>query len=287
MKSKTIILSNSETNSGGRGILTLFQEDELLKCRIRLYNTPKLDKYCKIGIYHKEQVFSANLLEKNGSYESSMVGDFNLDEDFYSAIINTNNSNEVILSGGTYGGYYFNNSAVFNDDIAENEPILAEPKIPTNTQQDEPCEEDCSRCATCKYKEYFYSSQEETKTQNAHEQIQETKEQPEPVSIVESILPQFEYVFENYEANSELNTMLPNSKFVKMNENNSNYSIGAIYEEENLKYICYAVKCNYNTPAPEELGTHYQWLPLDKEDPLSEGYYIVFQDANDLKIVEL
>lgn len=287
MKSKTIILSNSETNSGGRGILTLFQEDELLKCRIRLYNTPKLDKYCKIGIYHKEQVFSANLLEKNGSYESSMVGDFNLDEDFYSAIINTNNSNEVILSGGTYGGYYFNNSAVFNDNTTETEPILTEPEIPTTTQQNEPCEEDCSRCATCKYKEYFYSNQEETKTQNAPEKVQETKEQTTPVSIVESILPQFEYVFANYEANSELNKMLPNSKFVKMNENNSNYSIGAICEEENLKYICYAVKCNYNTPAPEELGSHYQWLPLDKEDPLSEGYYIVFQDATDLKIVEL
>ena len=59
------------------------------------------------------------------------------------------------------------------------------------------------------------------------------------------------------------------------------------YKDEEMKYICYAVMCNYNTPAPTELGDYYQWLPLDKEDPLSEGYYIVFQDASDLKILEL
>ena len=54
-----------------------------------------------------------------------------------------------------------------------------------------------------------------------------------------------------------------------------------------MKYICYAVFETYNTPAPEEIGEHYQWLPIDKEDPLSDGYYIVFQDTADLKIVEL
>ncbi|MBQ9795510.1 MAG: hypothetical protein IJW36_00925, partial [Clostridia bacterium] len=78
-----------------------------------------------------------------------------------------------------------------------------------------------------------------------------------------------------------------NGKFVKIEENNEQFSIGAIYEQDEMKYICYAVLKDYNTPAPQELGEHYQWLPLDKEDPLSEGYYIVFQDAHDLKIVDL
>ena len=85
MKSKTIILSNE--NEKGRGILTLFEEDGLLQCRIRLYNIGKLNRFCKIGIYHENQVYSANLLEKNGVYTSSMVGDFDIDQDFYSAII--------------------------------------------------------------------------------------------------------------------------------------------------------------------------------------------------------
>ena len=74
---------------------------------------------------------------------------------------------------------------------------------------------------------------------------------------------------------------------MKISENNEQYSIGAIYKDDKMQYICYAVLCNYNSPAPKELGEYYQWLPLDNLDPLSEGYYIVFQDANDLKIVEL
>ena len=52
-------------------------------------------------------------------------------------------------------------------------------------------------------------------------------------------------------------------------------------------YMCYAVKSNYNSTPPDELGNNYQWLPLDKEDPLSDGYYLVFQDATDFKILEL
>ena len=80
MKSKTIILSSE--NEKGRGILTLFIEQGLLNCRIRLYNTPNLNRFCKIGIYHNKQVYSANLLERNGVYTSSMVGEFNIDQDF-------------------------------------------------------------------------------------------------------------------------------------------------------------------------------------------------------------
>ena len=56
---------------------------------------------------------------------------------------------------------------------------------------------------------------------------------------------------------------------------------------DEIKYICYAVMRSTNCQPPKELGEHYQWLPLDKDDPLSDGYFIVFQDATDLKIVEL
>ena len=73
----------------------------------------------------------------------------------------------------------------------------------------------------------------------------------------------------------------------EINENGNSYNIGAIYEHETIKYLCYAVKSTYNQPPPTEIGKNYQWLPLDKEDPLSDGYYVVFQDALDFKILEL
>lgn len=279
MKSKTIILSNTEEHSG-RGILTLYEEDDLLKCKLRLYNTPKLDKFCKLGIYHSNQVYSANLLEKSGVYETSFVGDFDLNLDFYTAIINTNENNKVIIAGGTYAGCCFE----------ENSPQFEETN-PTQTvenQNVEECKQDCKNCENCVYKKMFYEQNVENQSnieEPKNENNAETNQNANIPTIMESILPQFNYIFENYTPDEELNNLLPNSKFVKMVEDNQQYSIGAIFDEEKIKLLCYATKCNYNTPAPQELGENYQWLPLDKEDPLSEGYYIVFQDAEDLKIV--
>ena len=112
MKSKTIIISAPEENNT-RGILTLFQEDDLLKCRLRVYNLEKISRYCKLGIYHQNEVFSANLIERNNVYESSFVGNFDIDQDFYTALIDTEKNNQVLLAGGTYQGFYFNDNSVF------------------------------------------------------------------------------------------------------------------------------------------------------------------------------
>lgn len=286
MKSKTLILSSQENNyKSGRGILTLFQDDDLLKCRLRLYNISHLNKHCKLGIYHNKEVFSANMIERNNVYESSFVGDFDIEQDFYCAIIDTSRDNSVLLAGGTYSGCYFNDFSVFDNTETQSNTI-------TQACEESCCNDDINdKCKTCKYKEFFYSYNKEqdeiseTNIQTETQNIEET--QNNAYTILKSITPQFKYIFENYNSNEELTSLIPNSKFVKIQENSEEYSIGAIYEEDNIKLICYAIKCNYNSNPPEELGKHYQWLPLDKEDPLSEGYYIVFQDSKDLKILKI
>lgn len=290
MKSKTIILSSEKAT--GRGILTLFEENDLLKCKLRLYNTEKLNKYAKIGVYHNNEVSTANLLERDGVYLSSLVGNFDINGDFYAAIIKTDNNNEVLLSGGTYAGFYFNDNSVFD----EKDKNLDEENISTSEQNDLSKDEFCDKCINCKYKEYFYSEHnvENLNSENVAKLNQENEQQSEPENetpkenvptILEQIVPQFKYIFENFPKNDELCAKISNSKFVSMGE--GEYSLGAIYENDNIKYICYAVKCAYNSPVPDELGEHYQWLPLDADDPLSDGYYIVFQDASDLKIIEV
>lgn len=348
MKSKTIILSSPQSEHSGRGILSIYEEDDLLKCKLRLYNAPNLSRYCKLGIYHQKEVYSANLLEKSGVYFSSLVGDFNIDKDFYVAIIDTENNNNVLLAGGTYAGYFYNDQSNVFSNINKEDPntnlydYSQEFEISTKSQPNtlnafhsldttdenslRECHSECSeaeskdlkteedKCAHCKYKEYFYSCKQEDISTNlnsdtlnslhslgttdennlrtCHSECSEaesknliTKENTQ--TILSALIPQFDYVFDNYEADETLNNLIPNSKFVKICENQEQYSLGAIYEEDKMRYICYAVLKDYNIPAPQELGKHYQWLPLDKEDPLSDGYYIVFQDASDLKIVEL
>jgi hypothetical protein len=279
MKSKTIILSDPNSQTNARGILSFYEEDDLLKCKLRTYSMPKLPRETKLGIYHNKEVFSSNLIERNGQYESSLVGTFNIDADFYCALINTQN-NQPIIAGGTYGGHFFNSPEVFTE------------------QTEEPPKQPCQNCENCIYKQHFYSSkteeptliqsQQEIKTEPQINQQSEEKleEKIETKTISQSILPQFKYIFNTYPENPILNSKINGGKFVDITENGENYSLGAIYEENELKYIAYAIKCPNNATPPAEIGKHYQWLPLDILDPLSEGYFIVFQDANDLKILE-
>ena len=288
MTSKTIIISSPQ-GSSERGIITLFQEDDLLRCRLRTYNLKEISKYCKLGIYHCNEVFSANLIEKNGVYESSFVGDFNIEKDFYVALIDTAENNNVLLSGGTYQGCYFSdNSVFFETHNADNNNIKEKEEIVNQNQVE--CGEDCDKCANCKYKEYFYSQQnvqDLKKEQNLNSNNKENQQTIKIEKVETSILPQIESLFNEYEQNEQLNSLISNSKFVKINENGERYSIGAIYEDDSIKYICYAIKRDYNITPPKELGENYQWLPLDPEDPLSVGYYVVFQDAKDLKILKI
>ena len=215
---------------------------------------------------------------------SSLVGDFNLDKDFYSAIIDTEHNNAVLLSGGSYAGFYFEDNSVFNENIEEHHEKTENLAQEDNKTISQNCY-DCNRCENCQYKKYFYENTTEKTNTCSNEDKKINK--ADVASLMDAIVPQYKYIFENYELNNELISLIANSKFVNINDESGNYSIGAIYENEKIKYLCYAIKCNYNTPAPNELGRFYQWLPIDKEDPLSEGYYIVYQDAKDLKIIEV
>ena len=307
MKSKTIIISAPEENNT-RGILTLYQEEDLLKCRLRVYNLEKLSRFCKLGIYHQNEVFSANLIERNGVYESSFVGNFDIDQDFYTALIDTEKNNQVLLAGGTYQGFYFNDNSVFLESENFSTQAKTQVKIQANNQENK-CDDNCDKCENCVYKQAFYlkenddnsiskkvensnvledilqENNEEIFSENIEKNVSLTKQEIE--NFVTSIIPQLEDLFRIYPQDKNLNNLIENSKFVQINENGEQFSIGAIYKENEIKYICYAIKSEYNIKPPEELGKNYQWLPLDCEDPLSEGYYVVFQDVVDLKIVEL
>lgn len=241
---------------------------------------PVLSRHIRIAIYHQKNVYKANLLFKNNSYESSFVGEFNIDEDFYCALIDTEHNNRIMLTGSTYNGCYFNDASVFNEEV--HEEIIE--KDEDNVVEYDECLESCDKCNNCKYKEFFYSQSINIQDSKQDDNTNETHHTP---NILEQIIPQFDYIFEHYEKDEILTNLIPNSRFVRTNENGENYSIGALYDNDDLKVICYAVMCDYKTPAPESLGKHYQWLPIDRDDPMSDGYYIVFQDAKDLKILEL
>ena len=167
MKSKTLILQSQLPNSSGRGILTLSLDDDILSAKLRLYNFPKLDAFAKLGVYHQSQVYSSNLLFKDGAYTSSLVGDFDMNTDFYCALVDTANNNQPLLAGGTYSGYYFDDSSVITNNLnktfsqskitLDSQPSARETTCPNaqpaparQPSPPTPQNESCNLCAKCK-----------------------------------------------------------------------------------------------------------------------------------------
>lgn len=96
----------------------------------------------------------------------------------------------------------------------------------------------------------------------------------------ELISEQIDDLFENYPRVDELEELLPNSKWVKIDfENDGNeYVLGLIYDQFDLKYICYGVPGEFNSVPPKQLG-ECQWLPLNPKEP-GDGYWVIYQDAS-------
>ncbi len=105
-------------------------------------------------------------------------------------------------------------------------------------------------------------------------------------AFLDDIVYQLDELFDNYPLNETLDSIIPNSKFISVDGENS-YVVGTIYEDNILKYIAYGVPASYNALPPADLGKHYQWLPLNPHDVMSDGYFMVFQDAQTGTLVEI
>jgi len=105
----------------------------------------------------------------------------------------------------------------------------------------------------------------------------------------EMIKDQIEDLFVNYPKEENLERVVPNSRWVKVDyENNGNeYVVGLIYELETLKFVAYGVPARQDDPVPESLEEYSQWIPIDVNDPRGEGYFVMFQDAESGDTVKL
>ena len=104
--------------------------------------------------------------------------------------------------------------------------------------------------------------------------------------FLNDIVYQLDELFNKYPLDKTLNDIIPNSKFISIDGDNP-YVLGTIYENDILKYIAYGVPATYSSTPPTDLGKHYQWLPLNPNDVMSDGYFMVFQDATNGTLVEI
>ena len=92
---------------------------------------------------------------------------------------------------------------------------------------------------------------------------------------------QIDYLFATNKKENVLNEIFPNSKFCKVNfdDDSGYYVFGVIYENSEPKYLCYGVPAKKDAEPPKELSNLYQWLPVDANNESSDGFYMMYQDA--------
>lgn len=95
------------------------------------------------------------------------------------------------------------------------------------------------------------------------------------------IADQLQELFDKYPTEDNLNKLIENSYWVKIDTDivNKQYVVGIINNNNDVKYICYGVPGNYNQEPPIEMKEYSQWLPIDIKDPYNNGYWVMYQDA--------
>ena len=94
-------------------------------------------------------------------------------------------------------------------------------------------------------------------------------------------------MFKIYPQDDLLNSIIPESRFIKVDNADQSYVLGIIYEDKMMKYLAYGVPATYNSIPPADLGNNYQWLPLNPEDVMSDGYFMIYQNVLTGNIVDL
>lgn len=95
------------------------------------------------------------------------------------------------------------------------------------------------------------------------------------------IADQLQELFDRYPPEENLNKLIDESYWVKINTDtvNKHYVVGIIKNNKDIKYICYGVPGSYNQEPPTEMREYSQWLPTDISDPYNNGYWVMYQDA--------
>lgn len=95
----------------------------------------------------------------------------------------------------------------------------------------------------------------------------------------EQVKPQIDDLFKNNSRFELLEKLMPDTKWVKVDydESGKYYVVGLI--GDNPDFVCYGVPAKFSPTPPQELSGFCQWLPIEEKDPKGEGFWLMFQDA--------
>lgn len=190
-------------------------------------------------------------------------------------------------------------------DSPKPEPAIAQPQEPLKTQ-DEPLKTGFYNDEKVATENYFEEKQDEQillekNGEDAYaESASESQEAEEGVRLTEngdaahvlhpfaqnpdgyycSVKEEVDKLFEKYPKDATLNGAFSCSAWVRLkgSENNPEFLLGVLYEDEKVKYICYALKAVDKNAPPEEIKNVSTFVPKNVFSD-AEGFFLLFQSA--------
>ena len=158
---------------------------------------------------------------------------------------------------------------------AENEPDAV---TPANSTEKERAEE-----AAC--------GEDAGKNENAERlfKIEKPDHGEEQSSLYyDTVKEELRELFEKYPAEENLQRAVENSKWVKIEfAPQKYYTVGLMYEQGKPRYICYGVPAENKEEPPKALKGFCSYLPLSLFDLRGKGYWMMYQDADTGRCVEI
>ncbi|MBR4745231.1 MAG: hypothetical protein IK070_00790 [Clostridia bacterium] len=263
---KSIILTNK--NKGityGIGVLTIEKNNGGVFGSFTSHDVNGGDLILGISASGAEVVKLDVLFDKSNTFNFRLPNSFNINDSIGAVLVRKENDNIIPIMWGANS-----NHAQLRDDIIENieseykplEKEIVETKTSVETLENQ----------LHLFKED--DQMDELISKAVDDAIDEVDN-----NFYELIKPQLEQLFADYGHEENLESIIPNSKWVKVDfdGDGKEYVVGKIFEDDNLKYICYGVPGQFSTTPPEKLVKYSQWLPLDGSGEV--GYWIMYQDA--------
>ena len=97
--------------------------------------------------------------------------------------------------------------------------------------------------------------------------------------IFEGLGDRLDYLLENYPPCEKLNVAYPDSRWVEVKEEDCAYVVGVLYNESGVTTVCYGIEGEFGKK-PRKEG--YEWLPLDVNKWEEEGFWIIYQQIENL-----
>ena len=170
---------------------------------------------------------------------------------------------------------------VYDDEALATENYYEFEKISDNQHIDEDNENEGQNVGTENYvphEKNFSEKQEESKEFGADEDENELRNEKTYYGKIQSEL---EKIFKDHPSESDLENVVPMSKWAKISyEGNKYYAVGIIYENDEPEYICYGLPGKYGE-RPKEIKSYCSFIPSSVFKLKGNGYWVIFQRAKD------